>query len=552
MTAVRRRPVLVVGGGPVGMFLAADLARYGVPSLLVNTDRTTRWFPKGNTHNARTMEHYRRIGLSERVRAAGLPAEQPTDVCYFTRIAGYELGRIPMPSGADKLRARDEDPCDAQVVEPLHRSNQMYVERVLYDHVINERLIDVRFGYTCTTFVEHPDHVVAEIVDSSGRIEHVACDYLVGCDGGRSTVRELLGVRYGGQRAPGDGYMRGPMLSAYVRVKGFKEALEVRGRRMGWSHAVMRPGLRCGFINLNGDDEFRFSTNQHDAIGHDDALTQLIGDAVGAAVDVTILGRGEWTAALALVAESYGTSRVFLCGDSCHLFTPTGGLGMNTGIDDASNLAWKLAAVVQGWGGPRLLPTYERERRPIGVRNTTAARVLTDDLSGLVVPPEIEDEDPAGQAARDAIGRQLSGFDEEFASLGLQLGARYDGSPVIVADGTAPPADEPHLYRPTGCPGGRAPHVWIRDGRESGDSLFDSFGVGFALLSFGASVDVDAKIDAAHSRGVPVRHVPVDAALARALYGADFALIRPDQHVAWRGNRLPDDLDDVFATACGR
>jgi hypothetical protein len=246
--------------------------------------------------------------------------------------------------------------------------------------------------------------------------------------------------------------------------------------------------------------------------------------------------------------ESFGGGRVFLCGDSAHLFTPTGGFGMNTGIDDAANLAWKLAASVRGWAGPSLLASYEAERKPVAIRNTSAAHRLARNVGEVPVSRAMEDDTEAGAIARADASTFLSTFGEEFASIGIQLGARYDGSPLIVSDGTSPPNDDPAVYVPTACPGGRTPHLRLGDGQ----SLFDRLGAGFTLLCFGeVSKDARRLQASARERGVPLTLLPVDAAGARELYERDYALVRPDQHVAWRGDRVPEDADVLLDRVTG-
>jgi hypothetical protein len=256
-----------------------------------------------------------------------------------------------------------------------------------------------------------------------------------------------------------------------------------------------------------------------------------------------------WTAGQALVADSFGSGRVFLCGDAAHLFTPTGGFGMNTGIDDAANLAWKLAAAAQGWGGPELLASYEAERRPIAIRNTGAAHRLARNVGDVPMSPDLEEDSEAGAAARAEAGAFLAGFGEEFASLGIQLGARYDGSPLVVPDGTEPPPDDPAVYVPASCPGGRAPHVRLADGT----SLFDRLDAGFTLLCLAGTGNAARDLEAeARDRGVPFSLVEVGDAVARELYPRDYTLIRPDRHVAWRGDSLPgpSGLLDRVTGAC--
>ena len=273
---------------------------------------------------------------------------------------------------------------------------------------------------------------------------------------------------------------------------------------------------------------------------------------VGVDVPVELIAQRPWTAGAALVADSYGGAPVLMAGDSVHLFTPTGGLGMNTGIDDAANLSWKLAAAVQGWGGPRLLASYEAERRPVAFRNTTAARAINRLIGNINVPPSIEEDSPAGEAARRETGMYIASYaGAEFDPIGIELGARYDSSPIVISD-DAPPADSVVQYFPSSVPGGRAPHVWLGDGRGIGDSLFDQLGVGFTLLRLGPKPpDAAAFAKAAAARKTPFAVLDVPTDDARDLYGRDLALVRPDQHVAWRGNSVPEDVDAVLARVTG-
>jgi len=533
--------VVIIGAGPVGMVLALDLARYGVFSVLVERDDGPLWYPKGNTHNARTMEHYRRLGLADQIRAVGLPVNHPTDVAYFTSLAGHELQRLPMPSTSEKLAAAHT--VTDQVPEPLHRASQMYVERVLFDKVNSTPEISCLFGWEYTGHQDSGDGVAVRIAPTeSGAERTLHAAFLVGCDGPRSLVRRTLGLSYQGEDAREQGFLTGLTRSSYLRIP---KLLTRVVRRPAWQYWILRPGAVSNLITLDGDGEFLFHAVQGLAVD-DDAVRRLVVECVGAPVEVEVLDSRDWISGRALVAERYGAGRVLLCGDAAHLFTPTGGFGMNTGIDDAANLAWKLAGSVRGWAGPRLLGTYQTERRPIGVRNTRAALNLARDVRGIPLGPVLDAESSAGERARRTAARVLTGFREEFASLGIQLGARYDDSPVVVDDGTDPPPEQPARYLPSATPGGRAPHVWLPDGR----SLFDAFGSGFTLLRFAG--DQGGELDqAAALRGLPLRIVDVPGSAARDLYERDLALIRPDQYVAWRGNTLPADLDELLDTVTG-
>jgi hypothetical protein len=257
---------------------------------------------------------------------------------------------------------------------------------------------------------------------------------------------------------------------------------------------------------------------------------------VGLSCPAEYIGHFMWAAGQGLVADGYGGGRVFLCGDAVHLFTPQGGFGMNTGVDDAVNLAWKLAAVVQGWGGPALLKSYEQERRPIAIRNTRAAQSLARQLGDVPIAESILEDSASGQQARQAARTVLAHFTEEFGSIGIQLGARYDHSDIVISDGQAQP-DHYDRYLPTASPGGRAPNVWLEPGR----SIFDVLGQGFTLLAMTGRPSTESQwvAEVVKSRKIPLQLVHVPASPAHDLYGADYALIRPNLHVAWRGNAEP-------------
>ena len=257
----------------------------------------------------------------------------------------------------------------------------------------------------------------------------------------------------------------------------------------------------------------------------------------------------EWLAGLAMVTDHYQKGRVVLAGDSVHLFTPSGGFGFNTGIDDAANIGWKLAAMVEGFGGENLIDSYEIERRPIGVRNTATSGQYADKIGSLQFPDFIEEDSGRGKAARDVLRVDLASFKEEFASLGIVLGARYDGSPLIVSDGSQPPPDDPAKYIPSATPGGRLPHYWIGDK----DSIFDLLGPWFNLLRIGPEAPESTAIEqVARDLNMPLNVVDVEKTAAQELYQAKLLLVRPDQHVAWRSNAVPEDISAILGAIIGR
>lgn len=292
-----------------------------------------------------------------------------------------------------------------------------------------------------------------------------------------------------------------------------------------------------------------------------------IREFIGEDVEVEVVDFAPWRAGAALGVERYKTGRIFQLGDAAHLFTPVGSFGMNTGVGDAHNLAWKLAAVTQGWGGTELLDSYENERRPIGFRNTGAARKYSSRMQDLVCPPHLEEDTPAGEMARKEVIEtsyvKYNHFNKQpvVDCTGVQLGARYDDSSVIVYD-VLPPRDRfPETYDkyfPSGVPGGRAPHIWMEDGEKRIEnankaSLFDRLdSCGFTLLRIMRSdYDVSTIERAASARRVPFKVVDVDRPEAQALYVRSLVLVRPDQYIAWRGDELPEDPEALLAHVTG-
>jgi 2-polyprenyl-6-methoxyphenol hydroxylase-like FAD-dependent oxidoreductase len=532
--------------------LALFLDRYGVRSVLFNSEEGQRAHPKGSTQNARTLEHFRRLGISEPVRQLGLPADHPTDVAYFTRFNAWELARIRMPSEAEKMRALAAAPATDQVPEPILRANQMYVEAFLLDHARTRPNITLRFGWQVDHLATEADGAAVEAERSSdGARESWRVSYVVGCDGGHSFVRRTLGAHYRGFDALQQQYMGGRMIASHIRAHTLVRTV-LRGRH-AWQYWSVTPEAQLMLASLNGRDEFlAFSQPVNPELGSYDAtVATMVQRAAGADVPLEMLGHRPWTGGVALVSERFGEGRVLLAGDAVHLFTPTGGFGMNTGIDDAANLSWKLAAMVHGWGGASLVDSYELERKPVAVRNTISARELAKRNGTIPTSPAMEEDNAEGEAARRKVEAHLSTFGEAFASMGLQLGARYDGSPIIVPDG-APPADSFSRYTPSSVPGGRAPHIWLDEGRGRGSSLYDRLGIGFTLLRLGGHAADSAALEAAaRRRGIPLEVLDHPGDAARDLYERDLVLIRPDQHVAWRGNRPPQDPDMLWDNLVG-
>lgn len=532
--------VLVAGGGPCGLVLANELGQRGIATLLVDPKPGTAFNPQANATQARTMEHFRRLGFAHEIRAQGLPPDHPTDIAYFTRYTGHELARLTLPTAADAVRNVRAMAGSWSAAELPHRISQKFVEATLRRHAQSHAGNDVRYGWRLAEFTDHGDHVAAVVEPAAGGApQRVRARYLVGADGPRSLVRQSLGIAWGGHSGVRRDFMGGQMFAVYLRAPAFYDAFP---HARAWMYVSVNHERRAFMASVDGRSEFAFHAAVHagedaDTWGEADAR-RVFAQAFGRDLPIEVLSCGTWTAGHSLVAQSFGRGRVFIAGDAAHLFTPTGGLGYNTGVEDAVNLGWKLASVVRGTSTPALLDSYGLERRPLAERNTAYARRFADSVGLFAAQPVLEEDSPAGDAARAEAAVHLNAHVRlEFNIPGLTFGGRYDSSPIVVADGTRPPPDEPNAYVPTACPGGRPPHAWLEDGR----SLYDSFGPEWTLLVLGPQPPVvDAFVAAAQAARLDLVVVRHAAPALRDLYQAPLALVRPDQVVAWRGRDAAD------------
>ncbi len=535
-----RVPVLIVGGGPVGLALAGELGWRGVPCTLVEKTDGTIEQPKMDLVGIRTMEFCRRWGILDWVRDAPYPLDYPQDYIYVTGLNGYELGREPFPG-------RGFEPCPPESPQKRERVPQDMFDPILRRFAERTSHATLRYNCELVSFVETPDGVRAELRDTaSGKTETFEADYMVGTDGGASTVREQLGIAMSG--TPALTYTTNVMF----RCKNFSE-LHDKGK--GYRFIFIGPeGTWLTIVAVNGADRFRMSiVGSPQKINHsEDDIRAALKRAMGREFDYEILSVMRWVRR-ELVADRYGTDRIFIAGDAAHLMSPTGGFGMNTGIGDAVDLGWKLEAAVKGWGGGELLRSYDAERRPVGLRNVSeASRNLRRMLSTRerLPGPEIFQPGAANDAARKEYGDWFAAImRHEWFANGVMLGYRYDNSPIVQPDGTPAPPDPSHPYTQTARPGARAPHVWLKDGR----STLDLFGHGFVLLRLGRNPPPAARIEqAARERGVPLTCVELDEPEMLVTYERRLVLVRPDGHVAWRADTEPADAGALFDVVRGQ
>ena len=550
MSQLIQTDVLIAGGGPCGLMLANELGRRGLRCLLVDPKPGTAFNPQANATQARTMEHFRRLGFASEIRAQGLPEDHPTDIAYFTRYTGHELARLHLPTAAQAVKNIKAMGGSWSAAELPHRVSQKFVEATLRRHAEALPGVDVRYGWGLESFEDRGSHVQAQVrATVGGETLDVQAAYLVGADGPRSLVRSTLGIAWDGASGVRREFMGGKMFAVYLRAPDF---YTVFPHARAWMYVSVNPQRRAFMASVDGQSEFAFHAAVHE--GEDaDAWTaadaqRIVDEAMGAHLAIEVLSVGTWTAGHSLVAQSFQRGRVFIGGDAAHLFTPTGGLGYNTAVEDAVNLGRKLAAVLRGQAPPQLLDSYGPERQPLAERNTGYARRFADSVGSFRATDLLEQDGADGQAERERATSYLNQHVRlEFNIPGVTFGGRYDGSPLIVKDGSTPPPDEAGHYQPSASPGGRAPHAWLEDGR----SLYDSFNFEWTLLALGPDApDTRGFVDAATALGLDLKVVVQPSETLLALYEAPLALIRPDQIVAWRGSNSQQALQ-VLKQASG-
>ncbi len=521
-------PVLIAGGGPVGLSLAADLNWRGIKAILVEASASTTQYPKMDVTNSRTMEHFRRLGFAQRIRDAAVPEDHCMDCRWTTDLSGWELACMENESAADQRQTIANANDGSQPLEPHMRMPQYDLEPLL-KQVIEEpgTNITTKFGWKLDRFEQDDEGVTSVIRNTeTGEEQTIRSQYLLGADGGTSGVRRGLGVRYEGIPEAANIYMIHFYTDEYEKVQPFGPA---------WHYHM----LNSNSVMIAQDDKRSFTIHtvlppgiDADSIDPKAWLTENLGVEIECEINIA----EAWTARL-LVARDYGKGRVWLAGDATHQYIPTGGYGMNTGVPDAMDVSWKVAAMLAGWGGEHLLGTITDERRAAGLhsRRGSFGQFMERNMVLMHASPAIASQGDDGDQARAALGQALSGMvADERGNLGIALGYSYADSPIVCFEGGTPPPSDIWNYTPSTYPGRRAPHVFLEDG----SAIYDNFGEGFTLVNFGEH-DTSSFEAAAATAGMPLKVLKLNDANAQQVYEMDLLLIRPDQHVAWRAPFVP-------------
>lgn len=525
-------PVLIVGGGPVGLALSIDLSQRGVSTLLVEQDPPERRaeHPRMDQVSIRSMEHARRWGAAEDIRAAGFPRTCARDIVFATGVLGHELEREPI--AADAIQTRHEFSPEKHELCP-----QNFLDPALQRVAARAPHAELRFGWRLRELAEGADCVHTQIEDvATGQVVEQRARYVAACDGASSAVARLLGI----------GASDTSLLARSVNIfLSSPELSEATAAQPAYRYILIDArGVWASMVRMDGRDLWRIQVLFQSGQGEMTAAEAhaIIAKAVGRDVRYELLSIIPW-ARRELVRDGFLIGRCFLVGDAAHQFSPTGGYGMNTGIGEAVDLSWKLAGTLAGWGGTGLLASYEIERRPIALRNAARATVNFERMTGVAGDPQLLEPGPAGDAARSRVGHAArAAMAEEWASMGIHLGYRYVNSPIVVSDGSPEPHDDAVGYAQGSRPGDRAPHVWL----DADTSTLDLFGDGFVLMVLADDADPTPLVEAAAMRGVPLKVAKVANEDVRRVYGVPLVLVRPDGHVGWRGKAAGRDALEII------
>ncbi|MDB2424816.1 FAD-dependent monooxygenase [Litoricolaceae bacterium] len=531
--------VIVVGAGPVGLALAINLGRAGIKTILLERNPEPQFLPKMERCNARSMEMFRRIGLSKKIRDAGLRADCPMDVFVVEDLTKPALLEEKHPS-IQTFQGKIKECKDLSMpLEPYQLISQYTLEPLLKAEAEALQSVEVLFGHEFMEFSQSDDGVSVRFKDSDGQSKTLTAAYLVGCDGGSSPIRKQLGIKLRGE---------GGILELQQALFYCEELFErlPHGSGPGQGRHYHRADAEHTFLIMQ-DSTKHWSL--HATVPDAEAMKRKFEEIVGFPVNYELLSCAPWRQNL-LLADRYREGRVFLAGDSVHLVIPTGGLGMNTGVGDAFDLAWKLIGTLKGWGGPELLDSYEIERRQVGDRNVGASRYANVGRQKWrsIATDEIFSGTEAGESLKRKL-IQVADSEQRKGNrmIGAELGYRYVDSPCI---DNVPGGPEHRVgeYNPNVWPGSRLPHCWLDDASALQDQLPETY----VLLSLGKkSLDTSKLRQSYEKIGAPVTEVRIESDRLRDLYGFDFLVLRPDMHVVWRGNDAPQNPQEIASISTG-
>lgn len=525
------------------MSLALDLGRRGIDVLIVDPSPSTTENPRCNTTNARSMEYFRRLGLADRIRRAGLPLDHPTDVVYKTTLDGYELTRFRFSSAQDILDGTAPEFEEWPTPEPQHRISQIFLEPILEERLAEMPSVELRRGWAATGVTQTDASAVVSLRHAeTGAEMEVEAEYVAGCDGGASVIRKAIGARL-----QGDATAAEERLSVYFRSEEMREIL---GPDAGWMYWWYGPVHRGSFLQLNGKDLFLLHGRVPVGMAPEDLdPDDVMRAAIGRDIRHEKLQVIRWTPRR-LVSNRFVDGRVALAGDAAHLWLPLGGFGMNTGIADAMGLSWRLAALLDGSGGERLLEDYEAERQSVGEATSRAALRIDRDMNAIGRDPVLHEASAAGAQLRVEAGHLIQQIDrKQWWSQGVQFGSRYADSRGIVLDKDhgAKAIEAIDHYEPSSIAGGRLPHTWL----PGHQSLFDALGPEWTLLEAGVTDEEGAFARAAAELGVDLLTLRLAEATDPVLTG-QLILVRPDMFIAWSADAAPPDARAILAAALGR
>ncbi|RQW88474.1 FAD-dependent monooxygenase [Micromonospora globispora] len=519
--------VIIVGGGPVGLTLAHVLGARGIRCVLLEPRQTPDInSPRCKQLNPRSMETFRTLGIAEDIRRhSRLPFGWSDRAVFATSLTGHLIERL------DQVFALSDVP-NSDLVEPAQWCGQDRVEEALRASLRRRDSVTALWGWTLRDIEQDAHGVTVTATASDGSERRIRGRYLAGADGSRSTVRRRLGIEMTGRGHEAQ------FVQAIFRAPGLSAAHSL-GRAVQYWIVNERVSGMMG--TLDTEDTWWAGFPGAPGDGSEERFRDAVAGLIGTDFPVTILATDTWSPRM-LVADHYRAGRCFLLGDAAHLNPPWGGFGANLGIGDAADLGWKLAAAVSGWAGPDLLDCYEAERRPMAHRAIAEAVRNMQVLSGDLVQPGLEDDGPAGDRTRATAAAKIRrSKTAEMYTLGFVLGARYCDSPLVrYDDGPAPGSTTSH-YQPSTAPGGRLPHLWLGPGR----SLFDELGRGFTLVELGSTAGPEWET-AAQERGLPLARLHLHRPDLAEIMGADFLLVRPDHHVAWRGSGHDLDVAELL------